>query len=87
MIHRVGIAAFLISLSLPAAAMAQTTPYGKQVISRWTASDRCTRAAQKAFPDYTADAIAKRDNALKRCLAGQSLPPRAAELPEAAPKP
>jgi hypothetical protein len=86
MIHRVGIATFLISLSLPAVAMAQTA-YGKQVIGRWTASDRCTRAAQKAFPDYTADAMAKRDDALKRCLANQSLPPRAAELPESAPKP
>jgi len=86
MIHRVGIAVVLVSLSLPTAAMAQTA-YGKQVIGRWTASDRCIRAAQKAFPDYTADAMAKRDDLLKRCLAGQNLAPRAAELPESAPKP
>jgi hypothetical protein len=86
MIHRIGIAALLVSLSLPTAVTAQTAN-GKGVISRWLASDRCTRAAQKAFPDYTADAMAKRDDALKRCLANQSLPPRAPELPESAPKP
>jgi hypothetical protein len=38
--------------------------------------DTCTRQAQTAFPDFTAESNAKRDAKLKECLAGRNLPPR-----------
>jgi hypothetical protein len=75
MIRRARLVAFLIALMLPGAAMA-VTQYGQQMMHTWAASDRCAAAAQKAFPDHTPEANAKRDNQLKQCLAGQNLPPR-----------
>jgi hypothetical protein len=50
---------------------------------KWKAMDSCTRQAQAAFPDFTAEANAKRDARLKECLEGQNLPPRE---PVAAPR-
>ena len=43
--------------------------------------DKCAVEAQRAFPDFTAKANAKRDAKLKDCLAGQNLPPREAAPP------
>jgi len=67
-------AAFLVVALAPAAATA--TGQGIAAMSRWTAMDKCTAAAHKAFPDNTPEVIAKRDAQLKQCLAGGSLPPR-----------
>jgi hypothetical protein len=74
--HIVRIAIAVAGLSLPVAAFAQSTPWGKGDVARWTASDRCAQRAQKAFPDYTAESNAKRDAQLKLCLASGGLPPR-----------
>ena len=36
--------------------------------------DYCTRAATKAYPDYTAEALAKREVARRLCLRRGNLP-------------
>jgi hypothetical protein len=43
--------------------------------------DFCAIEAQRAFPDFTAEANARRDAALKDCLARKNLPPREASPP------
>jgi hypothetical protein len=69
------IGALLATVLLPAAAHAFTS---QAVIAnaRWKLMDKCAIQAQQAFPDFTAEANAKRDAKLKDCLAGQNLPPR-----------
>jgi hypothetical protein len=75
MIRRVALAAFFVALTMPMTAMALTI-YGQQMMRLWGVTDRCAAQAQKAFPDYTAEANAKRDAQMKQCLAGANLPPR-----------
>jgi hypothetical protein len=83
MAGRTASAAFLLAVLLPTGAMA--TAQGVTAMSRWAAMDKCSAAAQKAFPDNTVEAIAKRDAALRQCLAGGNLPPRDTQsLPSAA---
>jgi hypothetical protein len=78
--------AFLVAALLPAAAGA--TSQGIGAMARWAAMDKCTAAANRAFPDNTQASIAKRDAQLKQCLAGGNLPPRDTEsLPSGAAKP
>lgn len=60
-----------------ASSAALATVAGQAAIQRWAAMDQCTREAQAAFPDYSADAVAKRDAKLNECLEGHDLPPRA----------
>jgi hypothetical protein len=81
MVRRAGFFAFAIALAMPVAAMATGTQQGLQMMRHWVSSDRCMQAAQKAFPDYTADSIAKREAQIKQCLANQNLPPREAIVP------
>jgi hypothetical protein len=80
MSRRAGILVLGVALLLPAAAFAYTS-YGQQTMSRWKSTDRCAEAAQRAFPDYTAESNAKRDAAIKNCLASGNLPPRAPDGP------
>jgi hypothetical protein len=40
----------------------------------WRAMDNCTRAAQKAFPDFTQQGYAKREAARLACLHSENLP-------------
>ncbi|HEX7970418.1 MAG TPA: hypothetical protein VF502_19500 [Stellaceae bacterium] len=40
----------------------------------WKAMDSCTRAAIKAYPDYTAEALAKREVERRLCLRRRNLP-------------
>lgn len=70
-----GVVAVLLAMC-PGVADANGTAQGKAVLTRWKTMDVCTKQAQKAFPDFTAEANAKRDAALKACLAGNNLPPR-----------
>ena len=58
----------------PAAASA--SEQGVIAIQKWKAMDTCAIEAQRAFPDFTAEANAGREAALKECLARQNLPPR-----------
>jgi hypothetical protein len=70
---RVAVALVLLVFG-PAAASA--SQQGVVAITRWKLMDKCAVQAQAAFPDFTAEANAKRDAKLKECLAGQNLPPR-----------
>jgi hypothetical protein len=74
------VTALLAVLFLPEAAHA-TSGQGMVVMGRWKAMDNCTIAAQRAFPDFTAESNAKRDAKLKECLAGANLPPRETASP------
>jgi hypothetical protein len=60
---------------------AQATSAGNMTIKNWGKMDECARQAQAAFPDYSAEAYAKRDARLKECLAAKNLPPRAPIAP------
>jgi len=60
-----------------AAATAQGSQQGIQVIKNWKSADNCAKKAQQAFPDFTPEANAKRDAQLKLCLQQGNLPPRA----------
>jgi hypothetical protein len=82
-----GFLAFVVAAATPAAAFAATLQ-GQQMMKLWASSDRCVAAAQKSFPDYTAEALAKRDLAVQQCLASGMLPPRDPQSPqEPSPKP
>ena len=61
--------------------IAQASQQGIQVIKNWKTSDKCARQAQLAFPDFTAEANAKRDAKLKECLEANRLAPRAPNAP------
>ncbi|HEX6441305.1 MAG TPA: hypothetical protein VF007_03900 [Stellaceae bacterium] len=69
------IAAALL-LPLLCCGAAQASQQGLVVQNNWKVMDNCTKQAQTAFPDFTAEANAKRDAKLKECLAGRNLPPR-----------
>ena len=68
-----GAVATVIALS---AGTAGATSQGMATIARWKTMDTCAKQAQAAFPDFTADANAKREAKLKACLNANNLPPR-----------
>ncbi|HLY46434.1 MAG TPA: hypothetical protein VKQ73_12695 [Stellaceae bacterium] len=72
MINRL-ITALFVAAFAPAALASQP---GVVAMKNWKTMDLCTKKAQMAFPDYTAESNARRDAQLKACLAGQNLPPR-----------
>jgi hypothetical protein len=61
---------------LLAAGTAGATQSGIVAMRNWKVMDDCARKAQLAFPDFTAEANAKRDARLKECLTQHNLPPR-----------
>jgi hypothetical protein len=75
MIRYIFLAVFVAAALLPGAGNA-VTQQGVIVVRKWVAEDKCAQKAQQAFPDYTAEALAKRDQALKRCIDSQNLPAR-----------
>jgi hypothetical protein len=70
------IAALSCAAAIVVAGAAHATQQGQDVIKRWNAMDKCARAAQLAFPDFTPEANAKRDRKLQDCLNSGNLPPR-----------
>ena len=68
--------AVLAAVLCLAAAAAQASQQGTNTMKNWKAADQCAKKAQLAFPDFTTEANAKRDAALKQCLEQQNLPPR-----------
>jgi hypothetical protein len=73
---RLAAATLAVGLCLvPGAAFA--TQAGQAAIQKWSLTDQCAREAQAAFPDYSAEAVAKRDAKLNECLQSKDLPPRA----------
>jgi hypothetical protein len=71
------LAGWVVAAALLVATPAAATQSGLTAIRNWHAMDDCAKKAQAAFPDYTADANAKRDAKLKACLEEHNLPPRA----------
>jgi len=71
--NRLAIALLILALSSGAA---RTSQQGLVVTKNWKAMDQCARDAQTAFPDFTAEANAKRAAKEKECLEGHNLPPR-----------
>jgi hypothetical protein len=49
---------------------------------KWAIMDQCKRQGLKAFPDYTAESLRKRDHAVNQCLAANNLPPVARQAPQ-----
>jgi hypothetical protein len=70
-----------LCLALPTTSWA-ITQQGTQMMKTWAQSDRCVAAANKQYPDYTAEALAKRDQALQQCLSNSLLAPRAPLTPQ-----
>jgi hypothetical protein len=77
--NRLALAVLLLVLAPAAAGASQQ---GEIATKKWKAMDRCSAEAQAAFPDFTAEANAKRDAKLKECLAGRNLPPRDPTAPQ-----
>ena len=69
-------AAAALAILAAATAGADASQQGVIAIKKWKAMDSCAVQAQTAFPDFTAEANAKRDAKLQECLAAQNLPPR-----------
>ena len=65
------LAAFAVST-----AAVQATQPGQSVLTNWKIMDACAKQAQTAYPEYNAEANAKRDAKLNECLRTNILPPR-----------
>jgi hypothetical protein len=77
---RLAAATLAVGLCLVSGA-AFATQAGQAAIKKWSLTDQCAREAQAAFPDYSAEAVAKRDAKLNECLESKDLPPRAPLAP------
>jgi hypothetical protein len=66
----------LAALLLLLIGTAEASQQGQAVVSSWKAADNCAKQAQAAYPDYSAEANAKRDAKLKECLSNGNLAPR-----------
>jgi hypothetical protein len=67
----------IVALALTlACSPAMATQQGVIAMKNWKIMDQCAKAAQTAFPDFTAESNAKRDAKEKECLEGKNLPPR-----------
>jgi hypothetical protein len=78
------LAGFAATSAIPGAALAMTQQ-GTQMMKNWAQADRCATQAQRQVPESTAEALAKRDQALQQCLANSILAPRAPLAPQSAP--
>jgi hypothetical protein len=67
---------FLIAALLLFAGAAEASQQGQVVLNNWKAADKCAKQAQAAYPDFSAEANAKRDAKLKECLNASNLAPR-----------
>ena len=67
---------FLIAALLLFAGTGEASQQGQVVMNNWKAADKCAKQAQAAYPDYSAEANAKRDAKLKECLNAGNLTPR-----------
>jgi hypothetical protein len=72
--NRLGL--LLAALLLLLIATAEASQQGNAVVNSWKAADKCAKQAQAAYPDYSAEANAKRDAKLKECLNAGNLSPR-----------
>jgi hypothetical protein len=81
--NRLASASLILALGLALGAVpAIASQQGVVALQKWKSMDLCAKQAQTAFPDFTADANAKRDEKMRQCLEGQNLPPRAVPAPQ-----
>jgi hypothetical protein len=66
----------LVAVFSLSAVSAGATQQGQTALRGWKVMDSCARQAQTAFPEFNAEANAKRDAKLKECLNANGLPPR-----------
>ncbi len=66
--------ALLLALMITYAPRATADDRWKQSSVAWKAMDNCARAAIKAYPDYTPEALAKRAEHRRLCLRNANLP-------------
>ncbi len=67
--------------ALAAAPAARADQNWKTSSAVWKTMDDCTRAAQKAYPDYTRESNAKREAFRQKCLRNSNLPADSAAPP------
>lgn len=84
---RVLILPLVAAAALAAAPSARADQNWKTSSALWKAMDDCTRAAQKAYPDYTPESNAKREAFRQRCLRNANLPGDTAAPPVQQPVP
>jgi hypothetical protein len=72
--NRIGLPSAAVLLLL--AGTAEASQQGQTAVGYWKAADKCAKQAQAAYPDYSAEANAKRDAKLKECLNAGNLAPR-----------
>jgi hypothetical protein len=64
----------ILVAAAPSGAIATTQQ--QQSFAVWKGEDNCAHKAFRQFPDYTPESNAKRNEAMRRCLERQQLPPR-----------
>jgi hypothetical protein len=79
--NTIAIAALLLTVLLPGMAGAGQTTTAKITEGQWGVADKCNRTAIAKYPDHTAEALAKRDRDVRRCLLANRLPSRAPLAP------
>lgn len=84
---RAGLGAAAIVALIGGGTARANSQQGNLALAKWKIMDHCTKVAQTAFPDYTAESNARRDARLKKCLADSNLPPRAPLSPPIPGKP
>src|SRR5690348_7665568 len=65
-----------ILLSLVRGARRVALAVGVDPEGQWALADKCNRTAIAKYPDHTAEALAKRDEDVRRCLMANRLPSR-----------
>jgi hypothetical protein len=78
-----GLALAALAVALPAPRAKADDSLRRSVIA-WKAADNCARAAFKAYPDYTAEALGKRETYRRLCLRRRNLPGAETTTPPAA---
>jgi hypothetical protein len=71
----------VIVLMMPMTAYASESPSAKASQGRWALSDKCSRNAIAKYPDHTSEALAKREQDVRRCNVANGLPARAPLTP------
>ncbi|HEV8679065.1 MAG TPA: hypothetical protein VGQ90_06795 [Stellaceae bacterium] len=72
----------ILALALLAASTASmASQQGVVAMKNWKTMDQCAKQARAAFPDFTAEANAKREAKESECLKEKNLPPRESLAP------
>jgi hypothetical protein len=63
-------------LFMPMTAAAGESPTARATQGQWAIADKCNRKAIEKYPDHTREALAKRDQDVRRCLVARRLEAR-----------